>query len=178
MSPSNTPALTAGKKLGPGYVQDQLQNMQQLNTMLQMLRSVAYNAGVQSIPDSVDTPLTFDTNSIDIGTPQLHSITVNPTRFTAQVTGLYLAVGQLLFDSALGGNIRQIAVSTNGGFGAFPFSIVRTTPSAVDTCIQVTALLQLVAGSYIEFTALQDSGGPLTTIAGLTFGSLVLLSRL
>lgn len=176
MSPSNVPTTTAAGKLGAGYFQDQVQQFQQLNTMLQMLRAKAYNSVVQAIATGVTTPLTFDTEIYDIG--NLHESVTNPTRFTAQATGLYLMVGQIGFPAFAGTLLAMQAmvngVSTTGGNARS-----RIVPNAAfANRVQVTDLQVLSYGDYVEFNAFQDSGGNLNTDVAATWGSVILLSRL
>ncbi len=140
----------------------------------QPARGVAYNSAVQSIPDAANTAISFDTNVTDIG--PIHSTVTNPTRFTAPVAGLYLAVGQVCFAASVAGTFRQIAIFYGGSIPT-PLGITTIPPNAASTAINVTMPMMMAANDYIEFEAYQDSGGALNTVAAFTFGSLTYLGR-
>lgn len=181
MSPSNSPTLTAAAKLGPEYVQDQVQQFQQLNTMLQMQRCRAYNDAAQVIATGAFVPLTFNTNVFDISTPiGIHSVTTNPTRFTAQANGYYQISGQVAYDADITGTFRLLRAYKNG-VDLSPIVQVSQAPvlgGVNGVTIQIVASIQLVYLDYIEFIVRHDGAGNIPTIANFAWGSLTLLSRL
>ncbi len=178
MSPSNTPALTAAGKLGPEYAQDQTQQFQQLNTMLQMLRCVAYNSSPQVIPTGVGTALSFDTNAISIPTlPVIHDGVGAPTKFVAQADGFYEVMAQVSFTGLTAGVFVQLFPAINGGVFT-PNGRTAGPAHATATALQVRMIHRLQYLDYVEFRVRQDNGGNFSTDNNFTFGSIVLLSRL
>ncbi len=179
MSPSVTPPLTAAplmEKAGPAYISDMVQLTQQLNTMLQMQRCVAYQSMPQVITSGVFTPLTFDLEVLDIG--GIHESVTHPTRFTAQNTGFYQAVGNLEIAANAGGAFRLLSINVNGAQPTPLFAVTGYPNAGTFPYTQVVGFFQLTAGDYIEFVVYQDSGAGLATTTQSTIGSLVLLSRL
>jgi hypothetical protein len=120
--------------------------------------------------------LTFDTNKVDIGF--LHSVTTNPTRFTAKVKGFYYCLGQVDFLNSTTGTSRAIQVRVNGSSPSTAAPWVITVPNANATRVQVSGVLALEYLDYVEFWVFQDSGGSITTGPQSTWGSVVLISRL
>jgi hypothetical protein len=179
MSPSVTPPL--GGFTDPGQIQSLIQLAQQLNTMLQMQRSIAYKSTPQAVASGAfGAALTFDTNQTDNGSPaRIHDPGSNPTRFTAQAQGLHLAIGQVRFDALGAGVLSQIYIKINGAIPTFVAGQFISSPAAANNFTAlVVQPMELKYLDYIEFFAAQVTGGPLNTIEQFTWGSLILLSRL
>lgn len=124
-------------------------------------RCQVFHGTTQSIPDSTETALLFNSEDHDVGA--MHSTSVNTTRVTVPTggDGTFLLCGAVCFVAGVG-NSRYVYLRKNG---STPIgSIVRVPPgSAPQLCIQVSALVALAATDYIETIAFQDSGGALTS---------------
>ena len=112
-------------------------------------------SGVQSIPVGVTTSLSFDTEWWD--TAGLHSVSVNPTRFTAPVTGRYQIQGMIRFPAAnyngfLEAYINDIATNDRSGMA---FS------SSADYGISYLNEYEMSAGSFIQLAAWHNNGSAL-----------------
>lgn len=95
-----------------------------------------------------------------IDTDNGHSNVTNNTRYTAQVSGWYMASGVISWLAGAGN--RQVYLAKNGG--VIPGSGVTVINNGfLDTVPTGTVLVQLNATDYVEVWGFQDSGGPLNT---------------
>jgi hypothetical protein len=120
----------------------------------------AYNTSAQSIPNSTDTALTFNTDRYD--TDNIHSTTTNTSRLTAQTAGIYAVTGEVIFAGNSSGTFRDLYVRLNG-----TTTVVQqnTKPDAAyNTRATITTMYYLNAGDYVELMTYQDSGGALSTV--------------
>jgi hypothetical protein len=150
-----------------------------LNMLYQMVvvpnqtRALAYqfNAGT-TLPNNVFTVLTFDTNVFNRG--NLHSTTVNPSRFTVTVAGCYFANASVQAPS----NVGQLSIQVfKNGAANLPHTVQPyIVNNANGACVECPTILELVAGDYVEFKGFQNSGGAIVTSTNITWGSLILLS--
>lgn len=172
---------TEGKISPQQYLANLNALITQLNTTFQMQRSMAYNAtNPQSIPSASFTALTFDTNNYENGTPtQIHSTSSNTSRFTAQASGFYLAIGQVGFAANAAGDIREITIHLNGSILSNNAAqmIPPIAGGVLGSIVHIATFLNMNSADYIEFLCYQDSGGNLNALAKTTYGSLTLLSR-
>lgn len=131
---------------------------------------LAYNSATQSIPNSTITALTFNTNIRDTG---IHSVSVNPTRFTAPFDGTYLFFAQTHWTANAGGVRRATYSYLNGGLSTPTFEDNISIPTNnIDVNNHIVGILPLVAGDYLEFRVSQDSGGSLNTGAGFNIAGM------
>jgi hypothetical protein len=127
---------------------------------------------VQSIPTAQATALTFDDEDFDTGRPfGLHSPTTNNTRLTAPISGVYQVSAGVGWDDNDTGN-RILGLRLNGGAccpSAASFMLAAT--SGFETRQNVSDMLKLSAGDFIEAMAEQTSGGNLSAVnsIGSTF---------
>lgn len=125
-----------------------------------------YNSTTQSVADSTETTVTFDSEVFD--TDGFHSTSSNTGRMTIPVglSGKYLVIAYLAFqDNSTG--FRGALLYKNGSANAE--RAVRTQPVGVsgwDTTVVLTEILDLAANDYIEVKAYQDN----TTNVALTIG--------
>jgi hypothetical protein len=142
--------------------------------VLPAFRSLAYqNSAGTSLPNTILTALSFDTNAFDVG--GIHSTSVNPTRFTAPVGGLYLIQGVFQVASGAAG-LALIEVTKNGVTPNLPHVVQDIVPlNATGAFPFCSTTIQLAANDYVEFIAQQNSGGALVTSTGLTWASMTLL---
>lgn len=122
-------------------------------------RAGVFHGTTQSIPNTTDTALLFNSEDFDVGT--LHDTVTNNSRITIPTggDGLYLVTATYCPVSAAAGS-GYVFIKKNGA----------TTVSTVSrsnlvngntTGIQVVALVVLAAADYIEAIGNQSSGGAL-----------------
>lgn len=117
----------------------------------------------QSIPNDVWTALSFDTVIFE-GKPSLSASqwsSGNPTRLTCIAPGMYIIIAH-----------ARIAVNTTGARGinlskkgVSLVANIFSPPPGFDSHIQVSDLVELSAGDYIETFVFQNSGTDLSAIA-------------
>jgi hypothetical protein len=114
------------------------------------------NSTTQSIPNSTYTAVSFDSEQTDVGG---FFAPGTPTRFTvpAGASGVYQVGGYLAFAGNASGT-RLVVIRTNGSGW---MSADRDSPTSVDHQMNVTAMMYLNAGDYVELIAYQTSGGAL-----------------
>jgi hypothetical protein len=135
-------------------------------------RSFAYQGTAnQALTNGAFTNLTFDTNFFDVG--GIHSTTVNPTRFTVPLAGIWLAASQLQTASnAAGKMLLGVNVNGNAIIPAVQSSVNQVAGSQLS--VQVSGLLKLNVGDYVEYSELETLANTTTLING-TWGSLIFL---
>jgi len=118
----------------------------------------------QSIPNNQATVLTFDTEDFDTGTsPGLHDPTSN-TRLTAPISGVYQIDAGLGWASNPTGN-RLFGLKLNGAALCCHLAESRMqAPSTSEARQNVSDLVKLSAGDFVEAVALQTSGGNLDAV--------------
>jgi hypothetical protein len=122
----------------------------------------------QSIPDSANTAITFDTDNSDLWGVWNSG---NATRLTVPIAGRYVAIGQLHFAAADNG-IRRAIIRQDGSTDLAEQDIVvrnTTVAGATYTAYAVklnvmTLPFTLAANAYIELIAFQNSGGAIDVV--------------
>jgi hypothetical protein len=115
-----------------------------------------YNSAAQSIPNSTQTNLSFNTERYNNG--GMHSTISNNSRITAQKAGVYVITGNVEFASNATG-MRVVGVILNG---ATPMAEVRIPAvNGNTTILSVSTLLHMAINDYVELFVYQDSGGAL-----------------
>jgi hypothetical protein len=115
------------------------------------------NSTSESIPNSSNTVLTFDTNEYD--NAGMHSTSTNTSRLTAPVSGVYEVVGDVAWaEKSTGG--RTLAILKNGSTNVGDSS-VSVNSGVYGTEEEVTTQVRLSAGDYVVLSGFQNSGGPL-----------------
>lgn len=104
--------------------------------------------------------LSFTTEDFDIG--GCHESVTNPTRITVPAggDGCYLVIGHAAYPSNSTG-VRQTFFKKNGTTIFGPSAESSTVGSAIEQHT-LSALVNLVAGDYVELFAIQTSGSSLT----------------
>jgi hypothetical protein len=126
-------------------------------------RFKGYQGSAQSIATGqTDAPITLDTEVYD--SEGGHSTTVNPSRYTCQVAGVYrISVSGSIAPSGTGA--RKVGVNVNGA--ASIGAAVQQVPPASNTWQgAVSTDTYLNVGDYVELVVWQTSGGNLSTNAG------------
>jgi hypothetical protein len=128
-------------------------------------------SGTQSIANSTDVQITFETETFD--TNGLHSTSTNPSRFTAVKAGYYQV--SVTVDWAVNATgIREVSIRKNGS------TVSGNVTQAVTTATRPTRqthsdIVSLAVGDYIEANVVQTSGGALNIDTG-TYMSMVQLA--
>lgn len=114
--------------------------------------------------DVTTTPVAFNTNVLD--NTGIHSTTVNPSRFTAPVTGWYLVASNLRW-TPHGTGVRIASLVCAGTVNG---SETRVSAGGIfNTEMTPVAMLPMTAGNYIEASVLANAGTFLNILAGSWF---------
>ena len=121
-----------------------------------------YASSTQSIGTSAITAINFQATQID--TYNGHSNSVNNSRYTFQVAGIYLVSGVVSWQ-ANGSGIRASQIQVNAS--PFPGGQITQAPIAGSN-VEVPSTTLIVpanVGDFVELYATQTSGGSLSTQA-------------
>ncbi|WP_194923210.1 hypothetical protein [Catenulispora pinisilvae] len=117
---------------------------------------------LQSVPSASATRILFD-NAIrdsDAG----HSITTNPSRYTAPIPGLYhICVFGSLEGGSAGGGERSLAIVLNGGAYWVLHLLAPSSYGAGSFVGSAQVEIPMNIGDYVEASFYQDSGTTLST---------------
>ena len=120
------------------------------------------NSANQTISNSTNTALTFDTESFD--TDSFHSTATNTSRITipSGKNGKYLFIGATSWDAANATGRRALEIYKNGAsIQGSRQEITPTSTAFPGFCLSV--ILDAVATDYFEVFVVQTSGGNLAT---------------
>lgn len=122
-----------------------------------------YKSGNQSINNSTDTALTWDTEDFD--TDSFHSTSTNTSRFTipSGKAGKYLLSGTLWWEANANG-LRAIKMYKNG---SLIHQTVLLSGTNDGTGIPVSFVFDLAVADYLEVFVRQSSGGALSALGGI-----------
>ncbi len=124
----------------------------------------------QVITNATQTTLTFDAEMYD--TDNYHSNVTNNTRLTipAGLGGVYYVRGRVNFDPNATG-ARYLIISVNGtSSGNYDSYVVYpAVGGSIETMIDLSTIITLAAGDYIELLTIQNSGSSITSKGGLNF---------
>jgi hypothetical protein len=127
--------------------------------------AVVTNTGDVSIPgDASHNVLSFDTNQINIG--GVHSTTINSSRLTAPIDGLYEVHAQVKWGVGVSGGFRELEIYL-GSFSAREAVNEIPDTTGLGVAQEVSALVHLHAGDYVTLSARQTSGSAVS-ISGTT----------
>lgn len=141
-----------------------------LNSVRGMLQAIinppigAFRQAVaQSIPNGAWTAILLDTEDVDSAGG--HSLTINTSRYIAQIAGWYQFSGGTSFSASATGvryagwmlNGSMINASSAGGYAG-------SAAQVVQVCAR-TIHISMAVGDYVELAGWQNSGGALNTIA-------------
>lgn len=133
----------------------------------------ATNSVDVTIPSAVITTRSWNTDEID--TAAIHDPVTNNSRFTVPVTGKYLLICNLRYQTgAVSAGTCRSLYKVNGVVGT-TMNLVSIPISGSNPTLVVAGatILSLTAGDYVEFMAFQTSGVDLTNSAADSFGALV-----
>lgn len=105
----------------------------------------------QPLPNGTAVTLNFDTESFD--TASVHSTTVDPSRMTAPIAGIYRVSASVGFTIAAGR--ARVDLVKNGTVTLFN---TQNPTTGDNTFLNATDLVQLAAGEFVEVRAQQNSG--------------------
>jgi hypothetical protein len=129
----------------------------------------AFKTAPQNVPDIVNTTLTFESESFD--TAGLHDTSVNTSRLTAPISGVYAISAGLMWDMRPPpATNRMLALAVNG-VCCYATSLMLSS-SGAETLQNVSDHLKLSAGDYVEAVARQPSGGPILVRSGSFVGGM------
>jgi hypothetical protein len=124
----------------------------------------------QSIPTGAFTPIIFN-NTDEVDTLGIHDPVTNNTQFNIGaklgwwwITGKYATTGSA---TGIGRRTRFLVngtTSVNGSYSAFPSFSGTAMTGGFWTCESTSLVQSTTSSDYIEFTALQDTGGALNTV--------------
>lgn len=119
------------------------------------------NSAAQSIPNAGAsyTPITFDSEASD--SKGMHSTVTNTSRVTIVIPGTYTVAGSLRYAPTAGG-IRETLLRLNG---TTVFGDTGSDGSANFDLVNVSGMVQCVAGDYIEMCGYQTSGAAINSQA-------------
>jgi len=120
----------------------------------------------QTISNNTNTVVLWDSEAFqpNFDTDSIHSTTTNTGRFTVPTGkgGYWMCIATVQFESnGTGIRVGEFLLNTDlvaKGFRQLP-------SSASDTVYSASTVLKLVAGDYVEFRVLQNSGGSLAIVA-------------
>ncbi|MFI5831094.1 hypothetical protein ACIA6C_28235 [Streptomyces sp. NPDC051578] len=113
---------------------------------------------VQSVANGTWAVLTFDSEIID--TYGGHSTVSNTSRYTCQVAGWYRVGGRAAF-ATNGTGSRGARVHVNGAFIQGAANLLGA--GTLNGIVEVSHLLQLAVGDYVEIAGGQNCGAALST---------------
>jgi hypothetical protein len=126
-------------------------------------------AGEAIIPNNTEEPVVFMSDLFD--TAGMHiaddDCPAESARLTAPRAGIYHLSGGVLWQANTTG-VRQITLRQNGSTGTMLAS--QTTPALGANLQEVSSLVMLNQGDYIELLAYQTSGGDLQVQSGISAG--------
>jgi hypothetical protein len=116
----------------------------------------------QSIPSSAFTAITWPTPSVDTYSGWASG---NPTRYTPQVAGYYLAIGNVGFASTSSApGARDVQICKNGT-GTVINEVALGNAAVFNTIVGVVSLVFCNGTTdYLELYADQNSGAPIATV--------------
>lgn len=115
-----------------------------------------YHNADQSIPDSTETVVSF--NSEDYDTDTIHDPVTNNSRLTCKTAGKYLVLFWGRFATNTTGR-RYSFLRKNGTDTIYPFS--PATSVGQQTSVPIMAILNLAVNDYLEVLVYQNSGAGL-----------------
>lgn len=121
----------------------------------------AFHSTTQAVANNSVTALLLDSERFD--NSSIHSTSVNTSRLTAPVTGLYTLIGCAGLAALGAGTARSVLIRINGTTIVAHEQVPPVSGGSNPTLFNVSALYNLAAGDYAELCAYQDSGGTLNT---------------
>lgn len=125
------------------------------------LAPTAYRETNQTIPTSTQTKVSF--SAVDSDAWDCWSLSPNPTRLTAPITGRYIITANVAFEAASSGH-RAINIYKNNSV-ELARSDFNPVSNSIDTHSTVTChAVSLTKGDYVELRVWQNSGSDLNIL--------------
>ena len=143
-----------------------LNHLERLENFESDIGARVFNNANISIPNAAWTALTFNSERWD--TDNIHSTVINTGRLTCVTKGKYLIIGNGAFDGSAGGTYRsgairmtplgqaQVIVATSGAY--------EPTTTDADFGVNVSTIIDMSVGDFVEFYIIQNSGGNLNCL--------------
>ena len=135
-----------------------------------------YHNAAQAITTGMLTPLAFNSERYDRGTPSnnMHDTAVNNTRLVARVPGLYRVTAHVEWAAHATGK-RELHLKLNGAtyIGSIGYP---TEPTGVTYMTVSTEWPLTTVGDYVEVEAYQDSGGNLNVNSAASYSPEFLMT--
>lgn len=144
------------------------------NLVTPQVLSFAYNTATQSIPSATLTNLTFNANIVDA--KNIHSTTINPTRFTCKEAGYYLIYAQCVPPIGSSGSYFLLRDLINGATVLNTGVDYRAPSAAVYPCLRTLNIRYLKINDYVEFLTYHDAVGAVIYTANLSIGGIFRLA--
>ena len=127
------------------------------------VRCRVYKSSAQSINNTSETVLSFDSEEYDINT--FHDNSTNNSRITipSGQDGTYLIISNITFGNNATGGVRTKILKN--GTDTYASDYAKNIAS-IGPVVCAMAVMPLVAGNYIETSVYQDSGGALNVLSG------------
>lgn len=126
-----------------------------------------YHNTTQSIGTSTETLLAF--NSEDFDTGGWHDNSTNNSRITVDFTGYVRVTGQFSMSPGTAGFNQRLTVYKNGSGTNLQSDVTHgTAASSQNRIIQVSGLLAVTSGDYIELSAWHNFGSSQNALANTT----------
>lgn len=127
----------------------------------------------QSISNSTNTAISFDTTRWHKPTASMWEGVTNPTRVTIRKPGLYTMTGHINWD-ANGTGARFVWLQINGTTRIGQMNV--PADGVFGSAITVTGEYEFAAGDYVELFVFQTSGGALNSLATGNYGNELAVS--
>jgi hypothetical protein len=161
---TNLPIPIPAQEIPGNLVTGALWNANVFNGLTYMLNPpifVGYQNTSQSIGQTVWTPISIDTTTVD--SYGGHSNTTNNSRYTAQVAGWYTVCGVYGTGTGSSTGFRAARIQVNGS-PIVAGAVYMLANGSVETgVVTPTKDVYLNAGDYVEVAAWQNSGASLGT---------------
>lgn len=167
--PSQSTAVVGGK-ITAAYGNDDIRDA--INFLLDQPHVFAYQTTGVSIGSGTATEIlmTFDSESWD--NDVMHDNVTNPSRLIAKTAGLYAVNYQVAFPANATGVryavLRKNAAGVSGGGTAIALARDQSASATGASYVSKSLDVQMAANDYLEVFGLQNSGGALTSVTGIS----------
>lgn len=129
-------------------------------------KASVYHNTTQSIANGTETVLAFNAEDFDTG--GWHDNATNNSRITVDFTGYVRVIGQWGIQANTTNHTHRATIYKNGSATSFISTIVHASGASVERIIQVSGLIAVVPGDYIELSAWHNYGSSRTAQANTT----------
>lgn len=130
----------------------------------------AYPSANVSLPNTATTGIPLNTEMWD--TDGIHDNVTNNTRLTCRTAGIYLVEGAIWFTGSAAGTQRIMNILVNGAI----INDQQNPAGTADARLELSCLVKLNVGDYVELAGYQDSGVTMSALATTPAGRGTYLS--